>query len=118
MVRRVDEPVEVRTTQDDGRLEGGLARPGREAVGAPPEGRPSAPTQFLWRGRLYRVTEVVDSWQERRDWWREALSERPLGEVSTARQVWRVQARAGRSAAPGIYDLGHDGGWRLLQTQD
>ena len=119
MVRLVEEDIEVRvaqTAQQQCAGEGGQ--------------RPDAPEQFLWRGRLYRVTEVVDHWQERRDWWREAAA-RPLDEVSLARQVWRVSASPGRSEVPGVYDLGVDTGagrdpaaadraarWLLLRTQD
>ncbi len=117
MVRLVEEDIEVRVaSQQQCAGEGGQ--------------RQEAPEQFLWRGRLYRVTEVVDHWQERRDWWREAAT-RPLGEVSLARQVWRVSASPGRSGVPGVYDLGVDTGagrgpaagdragrWLLLRTQD
>ena len=99
MVRVVEEPIEVR-------------------VGG------ASPEQFLWRGRLYRVTEVVDHWQERHAWWRS--SEGALAQVPLAREVWRVSAQRGRAGAPGVYDLGVDGegasggsaGWQLLRTQD
>ncbi|MDN5717918.1 MAG: DUF6504 family protein [Janibacter sp.] len=84
----------------------------------------SRPEQFLWRGRLYRVMEVVDHWQERHDWWRSSGG-RPLAQVPLARDVWRVSASRGRSSTPGVYDLGMDGdasagtsGWMLLRTQD
>ena len=115
MVRLVEEAIEVRLGEsqptDDGgqRVDGCLA-----------------PEQFLWRGRLYRVTEVVDHWQERHPWWR-AAGERPLAEVPLAREVWRVEASPGRVGSPGVYDLGVDGGgpmgsagstWQLLRTQD
>ena len=97
MVRLVEETIEVRVGE-------------------------TSPEQFLWRGRLYRVTEVVDHWQERHAWWREGG--RPLAQVPLARDVWRVEASRGRSSAPGVYDLGVDGdpegtsGWLLLRTQD
>lgn len=98
MVRLVEESIEVRV---------GEARP----------------EQFLWRGRLYRVTEVVDHWQERRDWWR-ATGGQSLSQVPLARDVWRVSASRGLGSAPGVYDLGVDGDpssasdWLLLRTQD
>lgn len=105
MSRRVEESIEVRLRPEDGG--GGEERP---------------PEQFLWRGRLYRVTGVLDRWQERRAWWREATREIPLGTVPTSRQVWRVEASAGRAGVPGVYDLEGDeradGPWRLLRTQD
>lgn len=99
MVRLVEESIEVRV---------GDARP----------------EQFLWRGRLYRVTEVVDHWQERHAWWRSS-GEQSLEETPLARDVWRVEASRGRTSPPGVYDLGVDGGagasasgWLLLRTQD
>ncbi|KRE36854.1 hypothetical protein ASG73_10995 [Janibacter sp. Soil728] len=98
MVRLVEEAIEVRVAE-------------------------TRPEQFLWRGRLYRVTEVVDHWQERRAWWR-ATDGQSLSQVPLARDVWRVSASRGRSGTPGVYDLGVDGGssgasdWLLLRTQD
>ena len=102
MVRVVEEPIEVRVGD-------------------------VSPEQFLWRGRLYRVMEVVDHWEERCAWWRGA--DRPLAQVPLTRQVWRVSAQRGRSSTPGVYDLGVDAsdeatpgggapGWLLLRTQD
>lgn len=115
MVRLVEETIEVRVGDPQHRGEGG---------------QPGAPEQFLWRGRLYRVTEVVAHWQERHPWWR-AASDRPLAQVPLARDVWRVAASRGRSSVPGVYDLGVDGVaadrgagdppspvWLLLRTQD
>lgn len=107
MVRRVEEAIEVRVGE-------------------------TSPEQFLWRGRLYRVTEVVDHWQERHAWWRSSAGQ-PLAQLPLAREVWRVSAQRGRSSSPGVYDLGVDsaagdgtaggggsvaGGWLLLRTQD
>lgn len=115
MSRRVEETIEVRLTSPEEIPSG--ASSGTLTTGGEP-----SPDQFLWRGRLYRVTGVVDRWQERRSWWREAIRERPLGAVPTGRQVWRVEASPGRSGVPGVYDLadaeGPDGSWRLLRTQD
>ena len=110
MVRLVEEAIEVRVA-------------GREQGQAGDRGRHAVPDQFLWRGRLYRVTEIVDHWQERRSWWR-CDGELPLSQVPLARDVWRVAASRGRSSTPGVYDLGVDdvGGagpaWLLLRTQD
>lgn len=121
MVRLVEEAIEVRVgpPQRTGSACGGEAS--------------AAPEQFLWRGRVYRVTGVLDRWQERHAWWRSA-TERPLDQVPLSREVWRVEARPGRGSVPGVYDLGHDGGpqalgapgaggepgagWLLLRTQD
>lgn len=111
MVRLVEEAIEVRVAD-------------QEEAGSGSAGTGAVPEQFLWRGRLYRVTEVVDHWQERRSWWR-SHGELPLSQVPLAREVWRVAASRGRSSAPGVYDLGADGvggagtpAWLLLRTQD
>ena len=135
MVRRYEEPIEVRAAT-------GQAVPGEEP----------APDAFVWRGRLYVVRTVLDHWKERRPWWRDALDERrvpaaaaaarsgsgagPAGSSSGAagssagadvlgdareRRVWRVEASAGRMAGTGVYDLGVDavpGRWRLLRVAD
>jgi hypothetical protein len=130
VVRRYEEPIEVRALADQ----------------AAPEGVP-APDAFLWRGRLYVVRQVLDHWKERRPWWRDALDERRAsGAVATVgsgtdtaatgvgtdvlgdareRQVWRVEASAGRMTGTGVYDLCIDPGagacpqqWRLLRVAD
>jgi hypothetical protein len=95
VVRRYEEPIEVREgARDD--LTPGLG--GVAGLG---------PDAFVWRGRLYVVRAVLDRWQERRPWWRDAR-EREGSDVLTdarERQVWRVEASAGRSAGVGVYDL-------------
>ena len=100
MVRRYEEPIEVRA---------GV-------------GRPQA---FVWRGRHYAVRRVLGHWQERRAWWRDALETRPqpAGLLGGAleRRVWRVEASAGRLAGTGVYDLAADPGtrqWCLLRVAD
>ena len=117
MVRFVEETIEVRV---------GDPYPSGSACGDDVgEGRRAgcSPEQFLWRGRIYRVTGVLAHWQERHAWWR-AAADRPLSQVPLSRDVWRVEASPGRSSAPGVYDLGNDGGsepgsgWLLLRTQD
>lgn len=127
MVRRYDEHVEVR-----GPAQG--------------EDEEQGPTAFLWHDRLYVVREVLGHWRERRAWWRDAAGEDLLGlsasgpasgaasdatsdaaagrvatlSRSTERQVWRVEASAGRTAPSGVYDLSTDDGadWRLLRVAD
>jgi hypothetical protein len=137
VVRRYEEPIEVRALADQ----------------AASEAAPM-PDAFLWRGRLYVVRQVLDHWKERRPWWRDALDERRVpAAVATVgsgpatgtsgthvgagsigadvlgdareRQVWRVEASAGRMAGTGVYDLGTDPGagacsqqWRLLRVAD
>lgn len=124
MVRLVEETIEVRV--------GDPQRTGEQGqLCDRSSDRCRAPEQFLWRGRLYRVSEVIAHWQERHPWWRTA-TEQPLAQVPLARDVWRVTASRGRSSAPGVYDLGVDGtaadpgtgdrtpssSWLLLRTQD
>lgn len=93
-----------------------------------PDGR-DAPTQFLWRGRLYLVNEVLGCWRERQASWSlepapavhgagrgsgtGSASDRPTAGSQAAqagadREVWRVVAAAGRSSDPGVYHLARD----------
>jgi hypothetical protein len=83
------------------------------------------PEAFVWRGRLYVVRAVLDHWQERRAWWREAREGTDVLTDARERQVWRVEASPGRLAGVGVYDLGAvaDGvegerSWRLLRVAD
>jgi hypothetical protein len=141
VVRRYEEPIEVRATTE-------------QTVPGGATGSGAVPDAFVWRGRLYVVRQVLDHWKERRPWWRDALDERRVPaavvtvgsgpdtgtsgpHVGTAgigadvlgdareRQVWRVEASAGRMAGTGVYDLGIDPGagacsqqWRLLRVAD
>lgn len=95
------------------------------------------PAQFLWRGRLYVVRAVLAHWIELGTWWAGSGSRRrtpsaarpaalPAPEVpagpepapvrrsvafdvgAVEREVWRVEARAGRSSSVGVYDLVRD----------
>jgi Family of unknown function (DUF6504) len=91
MVRRYDDPVDVRREDE---------RPG----------------QFLWRGRLYVVRGILAHWVEAGRWWAGA-AEIDDGE----REVWRVEAAAGRGGGIGVYDLCFDwsaGRWTLLRALD
>jgi hypothetical protein len=91
-VQTYDDPVEVRTGPADW-----LA----EEVDERPE-------QFLWRGRLWQVREVLAHWCDERD-------------------VWRVAAARGRAVSAvddpgfGVFDLVFDGRadrWRLAGIVD
>jgi hypothetical protein len=85
---------------------------------------PDAPVQFVWRGRLYVVREVLSRWRERSAWWEHAAvaavhgDEVPAGPGATAtavrpvleigdleREVFRVEASVGRAGTAGVYDL-------------
>ncbi|MFC6153301.1 DUF6504 family protein [Nocardioides yefusunii] len=102
-MRRYDDQVEVRTEE------------GRQGRPAQPE-----PAQFLWRGQLWQVRDVLAHWIETGEWWRsdraravagtEVVNGRTAPGVASApaeqrgpaeafadllreREVWRVEAR-------------------------
>ena len=80
------------------------------------------PTQFLWRGRLYVVRGVLAHWVEVGTWWRPRLPDGlPVRIDESGRQVWRVEAGAGRACAVGVYDLVYDEAaatWTLARAID
>jgi Family of unknown function (DUF6504) len=125
-MRRYDDPVEVRK---------GLV-PG---AGGQVEG----PEQFLWKGRLWKVCDVVGHWVETGPWWQSrgvapllgdddpgdgtGTEPAPTGSVHDLvadREVWRVEAARGLAATGGgrgIFDLVFDwseGGWLLTRCAD
>jgi hypothetical protein len=101
----------------------------RQDTGLGPE-----PAQFLWRGRLYLVREVLARWTEAGGWWQgDAVRSLTSGEAAAGgdaaagclddgeRDWWRVEAGAGRSAGTGVYDLCFDwsrGSWSLARVLD
>lgn len=95
-MRRYDDPVEVR----------------KGLVGAV-----EAPEQFLWRGRLWKVRDVIAHWVETGPWWQSSgASPDLLGE----RELWRVEAGIGVLAG-GVFDLSFswsDGNWQLVGCVD
>jgi hypothetical protein len=86
------------------------------------------PQQFLWRGRLWQVREVVAHWVECGAWWLRRPEERPgHSELVREREVWRVTAARGRAVATpddpgfGVFDLAFDGSegiWRLAGSME
>jgi len=135
MVRRYEEPIEVRARAAERSRSSATSVPVAGDIGGDDRTIPSGdsgeqvPTAFLWRGRLYVVREVIGHWRERRAWWREAFDPDEDTAENTAaqgldcleQQVWRVEASPGRLAGTGVYDLGMDGpvrGWRLLRVAD
>ena len=146
-MRRYDDPVEVRRGPVGGVLST-LATgtdSGTDSDGYPDE---RAPAQFLWRGRLWKVRAVLAHWVETGPWWsspgvravigsgdepgdqagdegdeqQEALP-RPLGDLITERELWRVEARRGRDVddTGGVFDLAFDwadGRWQLVGCVD
>lgn len=98
-----------------------------------------APTEFLWRGRLYLVRDVLAHWMEAPAWWATAEppgqppgqspgpppgqppGQPPGHSLEGDREVWRVAAGAGRAAGTGVYDLSFDwarGAWTLARAHD
>ena len=127
MTRRYDDPVDVRR-------------------------RDEVPVEFLWRGRLYVVRDVLSHWVETGPWWRSGvvraayagetaddtaseqvgrLASEPVGGAGSSetalaldpgeREMWRVEASAGRSRGTGVFDLCFDWGagvWTLAHSLD
>ena len=124
-MRRYDDPVEVRRGLVDG-----------------PGGQQEGPEQFLWRGRLWKVRDVVAHWVETGPWWQSAGVHAVLGadgatggtatatgvrtDLLAEREVWRVEASRGLAAThaaggPGLFDLVFDwadGTWALTRCDD
>lgn len=101
MSRTYSDPIEVRRSGE-----------------APDE---SGPTQFLWRGRLYVVREVIAHWIEAGTWWGGSRRALEGSLLTREHEVWRVEAQAGRSAAAGVYDLRRDlmaDRWVLARAMD
>lgn len=102
-MRRYDDPVEVRRGADED------------------------PEQFLWRGRLWQVRDVVAHWVETGAWWARRT---PETDLLREREVWRVAAARGRVAATsapahdpgfGVFDLVFswaEGSWQLVRAVD
>ena len=118
-MRRYDDPVEVRK---------GLV----SCTTGPVEG----PEQFLWRGRLWKVRDVLAPWVATGPWWQSREVAPILGDESAPtgsdragsvhdllgeREVWRVEAArgqamarvgagaaAGAAAGAGVFDLTFD----------
>ena len=96
-MRRYDDPVEVRK---------GMV------------GSQEAPEQFLWRGRLWKVRDVVAHWVETGPWWQSAGVRAVVGtgdafaedgpvvthDLLAEREMWRVEAGTGMTNA-GVFDL-------------
>ena len=82
MVRRYEEPIEVRARAAERSRSGATSVPAAGDTGGDDRATPSGdtgeqvPTAFLWRGRLYVVRAVLGHWSQRRPWWREALDPR------------------------------------------
>jgi hypothetical protein len=105
-----------------------------------------APTQFLWRHRLWVVRDIISHWVETGAWWEQQGVSALFGGVGSAsagrqeqagrheragavssgadllgeRELWRVEAVRGQQSA-GVFDLAFDwslGQWRLVGCID
>lgn len=88
--------------------DGGLGRRIDEPVAASWDPISRSPAAFAWRGRLYDVASIVQTWAVEHAWW-------DAGQ-RVSRRCWRVVAASG-----GTYDLAFDrltGAWLLLGMQD
>ena len=140
-MRRYDDPVDVRRGQVAGAGSGGGGRHGAGTLDLV-----EGPEQFLWRGRLWKVSAVVAHWVETGAWWQSSGVHAVLGhdqpdgerdhdgdrpgtstDLSAEREVWRVEADRGMSSAQlagtarGVFDLVFDwadGSWRLTRCLD
>ncbi|MFL6061107.1 MAG: DUF6504 family protein [Marmoricola sp.] len=123
---RIDDLVEVRTGPVPGY---GADGPSRSIDDLFAEVLPDdGPQQFLWRGRLWQVREIVAHWVEAGAWWLRRPEERPgHSELVRQREVWRVTAARGRAVATpedpgfGVFDLTFDGAegvWRLAGSME
>lgn len=103
-----------------------------------------APEQFLWRGRLWVVRDILAHWVETGAWWEQAGVAALLGvgggtasaggdleaarsgrlgaDLLGERDGWRVEAGRGRvSHGFGVFDLSFDWSdaqWRLVSCVD
>lgn len=102
MVRRCDEPIEVRHPLT-----------GAEQDVGPCEG---VPMQYVWRGRLWTVREVHARWRETGAWWRQDS----VVDLLAEQEVWRVHATSGLYGASAVAELARtaEGGWLLRAVLD
>lgn len=89
-----------------------------------------APSQFLWRDRLWSVRSVEQRWVVTGPWWdapaaravRDGSVDAPEGEgILAEEEIWRVVAANGRTGVHGVYELTHavaTGAWRLSRVVD
>lgn len=127
MSRNYVEPIHVRV---GGRVLAGAGAGAGGRCDAPgaQEGSPDpglgdggAPSEFLWRGRLYVVRAILAHWLESASWWGGSRIALEGAIPPHEREVWRVEAQSGRSSQPGVYDICRDAGadrWVLARAMD
>ena len=74
-----------------------------------------APAAFTWRGRRYRVEQVLGHWYEDEAWWRRAGG---VPERIERTDLWRLEAGDG-TPSRGVYEVVRRGStWRLDRIWD
>lgn len=77
---------------------------------------------FWWRGRRYRVRQVLCRWREASGWWEATGDTSQPWARGDAREIWRVDAQPEPNGLPaGTYELSHDlrsGTWSLFRVWD
>ena len=134
-MRLYDDPVEVRK----GMVRSGTG--GSGTGGSQGGDCVEGPEQFLWRGRLWKVRDVLAHWVETGPWWESSGVHAVLGsddppgqemqgqarpDLLAEREVWRVEAgrglaSTGQQAGTGVFDLVFDwaqGSWQLTRCVD
>jgi len=99
------------------------------AQGAQPGVLPAgAPLRFDWRGRTYRVVDILGHWLDNDPWWR-GMQPRDVPQSAAdvtgiryrSRRVWQVEATNTETAQIGVYELAQEadsGQWWLLRLWD
>jgi hypothetical protein len=64
------------------------------------------PVEFMWRGRLYVVTEVQSGWIESSRWWHSTATT-GIPADTEEHEMWRVVASAGRRGHSEVFELAH-----------
>lgn len=88
-----------------------------------------APSQFLWRDRLWIVRAVEQHWVVTGPWWdssaaravRDGAVTPGEEEILGEEEIWRVVAASGRTGTHGVYELTHvvaSDSWRLSRVVD
>jgi len=75
---------------------------------------------FRWRGKRYQVRQVLCRWREAGGWWRSSGEEDRPWLTGDAREIVRLDARAGGRSS-GTYELARDlrnGAWTLFRVWD
>lgn len=78
------------------------------------------PVRFVWRGRLYAVSAILEHWVVNRQWWRDpgGAADPGSGPGQPELEFWRVEATAGPGLTAGVYELRRDAAtnaWTLRQ---